>query len=112
MQEAQETWVGSLDQEDLLGEGMAAHSSILAWRIPWTEEPGGLQSMASQSRTRLSDLARVHWLCLLLSGTTSWIIHLLQVPSSGFRTLVWGNSNQDTLLQLAVAWGRERWCLS
>ena len=34
---------------------MATHSSILAWRIPWTEEPGGLQSMGSQSRTRLSD---------------------------------------------------------
>ena len=34
-------------QEDLLEEGMATHSSILAWRIPWTEEPGGLQSMGS-----------------------------------------------------------------
>ena len=39
----QETWVQSLGQEDLLGESMAIHSSILAWRIPWTEEPGGLQ---------------------------------------------------------------------
>ena len=38
----QETWVQSLGWEDLLEEGMAAHSSILAWRIPWTEEPGGL----------------------------------------------------------------------
>ena len=47
MQELQETWVQSLGQEDLLEEGMAAHSSILAWRIPWTEEPGGLQSMGS-----------------------------------------------------------------
>jgi len=45
MQEMQETWVQSLDQEDPLGEEMAAHSSILAWRIPWTEEPGGLQSI-------------------------------------------------------------------
>ena len=44
----QETWVGSLGQEDLLEKGMAAHSSILAWRIPWTEEPDGLQSMGSQ----------------------------------------------------------------
>ena len=50
-----ETWVPSLDREDPLEEGMATHSSILAWRIPWTEEPGGLQSMGSQSRTRLSD---------------------------------------------------------
>ena len=40
-----ETWVRSLGCEDPLDEGMAAPSSILAWRIPWTEEPGGLQSM-------------------------------------------------------------------
>ena len=38
----QETWVRSLGWEDPLEEGMATHSSILAWRIPWTEEPGGL----------------------------------------------------------------------
>ena len=44
----QETWVPPLSQEDPLEEGMAPHSSILAWRIPWTEEPGGLQSMGSQ----------------------------------------------------------------
>ena len=43
-----ETWVWSLAWEDPLEEGMATHSSILAWRIPWTEEPGGLQSMRSQ----------------------------------------------------------------
>ena len=41
----QETRLRSLGQEDALEKGMAAHSSILAWRIPWTEEPGGLQSM-------------------------------------------------------------------
>ena len=45
----QETWVQSLDQEDPLGKEMATHSSILARRIPWTEEPSGLQSMGSQS---------------------------------------------------------------
>ena len=44
----QETWVQSLGQEDPPEKGMATHSSILAWRIPWTEEPGGLQSMGSQ----------------------------------------------------------------
>ena len=43
-----ETWVQSLDWEDPLEEGMATHLSILAWRIPWTEEPGGLQSMMLQ----------------------------------------------------------------
>ena len=41
-------WVRSLGWEDLLKELMATHSSILAWRIPWTDEPGGLQSMGSQ----------------------------------------------------------------
>ena len=48
VQEMQETWVvRSLDWEDPLEEGMATHSSILAWRIPWTEKPGGLQSLGS-----------------------------------------------------------------
>ena len=44
----QETWTGSLGQEDPLEEEMATHSSILAWKIPWTEEPGRLQSIGSQ----------------------------------------------------------------
>ena len=44
----QETRVPSLGQEDALEKGMAVHSSILAWRIPWTEEPGGLQSVGRQ----------------------------------------------------------------
>ena len=45
----QETWVQYLDQEDPPEKGMATHSSILAWRIPRTEEPGGLQSIGSQT---------------------------------------------------------------
>ena len=48
MQEMQETWVQSLGWEDPLEEQMGTHSSILAWEIPWAEEPGGLQSMGSQ----------------------------------------------------------------
>ena len=48
MQETQEMWVPSLGQEDPLEEEMATHSSVLAWKIPWTEEPGGLQSKVSQ----------------------------------------------------------------
>ena len=44
----QETWVQFLGREDLLEKGMATHSSIRAWRIPWTEEPGGLQFMGSK----------------------------------------------------------------
>ena len=48
MQETQETWVLSLGWEDCLEEEMATHSSILAWKIPWREEPGGLWSKGSQ----------------------------------------------------------------
>ena len=52
----QETWVQSLDQEDPLEKEMATHSNVLAWEIPWTEEPGELQSVELQkSQTRLSD---------------------------------------------------------
>ena len=51
------TWVLPLGQEDPLEKEMATHSSIFAWRTPWTEEPGGLESVGSQRlvRTRLSD---------------------------------------------------------
>ena len=52
----QETWVQSLGQKDPLEEEMATYSSILAWQIPWTEEPGGLQPVGSQkSQTGLRD---------------------------------------------------------
>ena len=59
----QETWIQSLGQEDPLEEDMATHSSILAWEIPWTEEPDRLQSMGSQ-RLRyecVTDHAHVHY---------------------------------------------------
>ena len=52
-----ETQVRPLGEEDPLEEGMATYSSIFAWSNPWTEEPGGLRSIGSQSRTPLSDLA-------------------------------------------------------
>ena len=52
----QETWVQSLGQEDILEKEMATHPNILIWEIPWTEKPGGLQSMGSQKcQTQLSD---------------------------------------------------------
>ena len=51
----QQTWVQSLGQEDPLEEGMATHYSILAWRIPWTEEPGGLQSHQGLQGCKESD---------------------------------------------------------
>ena len=50
-----ETWVRSLGWDGTLEKEMATHSSTLAWKIPWTEEPGRLQSMGSKSQTRLSD---------------------------------------------------------
>ena len=49
--------VQSLGWEDPLKEGMTTHSSILAWRIPWTQEPGGLQSIGSHSQTQLKRLS-------------------------------------------------------
>ena len=60
----QETRVRSLGWEDPLEKEMATHSSILAWKIPWTEEPGRLQSTGLQSRTQLSDFTS---LCLIVS---------------------------------------------
>ena len=77
MLETQETWVRSQGWEDPLEKEMATHSSILAWKIPWTEEPGGLQSMGSQkSWTQLSDYT--HTLMWDLSSQTrdqSYILH-------------------------------------
>ena len=65
------TQVQSLGQGDPLEGGMATHSSILAWRTPWTEEPGGLQSRRSQRvRQDLNDLACMHY----QYGTTSLIL--------------------------------------
>ena len=61
MQETKDMGVRPLAPEDPLEKGMATHSSILDWRVPWTEEPGGLQSMGSQRvRQDRSNLAREH----------------------------------------------------
>ena len=65
-----ETWVQSLGQEDTLEKGIATHSSILAWRIPWTEEPGRLQSMESQ---RVGHDWATNTFTLLLSRSTSQV---------------------------------------
>ena len=58
--EMQETMVQSLGREDPLENGMAAHSSILAWEIPWAEEPGGLQSMGGKESDTTERLSRFH----------------------------------------------------
>ena len=53
----QETWIPSLGQDDPLEKGVATHSSILAWRIQWTEEPGGLVHRVTKSQTRWKRLS-------------------------------------------------------
>ena len=71
MQEMQETWVPSLGQEDPLEEEMVIHSSILAWKIPRTEEPGELQSVESQkSQIRLNAHARALKALICISSSS------------------------------------------
>ena len=72
----QETWVQFLAWEDPLEEGMATHPSILTWRIPWTEESGGLQSRGSQ----IEKLIWVHYYELNSSKIFTNAVHLLQNP--------------------------------
>ena len=82
----QEMWVQLLSQEDPLEKGMASHPSILAWRIPWTEEPGGLQSMGSQRvRHDWSDFTHTWWELLEYSKQPSimWQLMLLYNLKSG-----------------------------
>ena len=97
MQETSETLVWSLGQEDPLEEGMTTHSSILAWRIPWTEEPGKLQSIGSQSWTWLKRQHQPVWLDMIVRscrktkaadhpmdnavGKTEWPSVLILAPS-------------------------------
>ena len=72
MEEMQEMRVQCLGREDPMEKEMATHSSILTWKIPWTEEPGRLQSLASQSRTMtklqasLSPLYNLYHICILM----------------------------------------------
>ena len=64
-----ETWFQPLGWEDLQEKGTATHSTILVWRIPWTEEPGMLQSMGLQSQTQLNNFhSYSHW--FILKDTT------------------------------------------
>ena len=90
----QETWVQSPGWEDPLEEGMATHSSILAWRIPWTEEPGRLQPMGSQ-RVRHDWATNTSWwpqqdmgICVppIVLRIQWWVIHLKQEQK---QALLW-----------------------
>ena len=104
----QETQVRSLGQEDPLEEVMATHSSILAWRIPWTEELGGLQSMELQSQTRLKHLSTVHIYAYI--WRREWLPTPVFLPREfcGPRTVVncispWGPKESDTIEQLILS---------
>ena len=94
----QETWIWSLGWEDPLEEGMATHSSILVWKIPWTEEPGGLQSTGlqrvghdwvTQHSTALERYLGKHCLFPETHSTTApevcaWIIDVLRRETGGW----------------------------
>ena len=93
MQETQETQVQSLGWEDPLGKEMVTHSSILAWRIAWTEEPGGLQSVGSQR-------VRHDWSDLALHSIAA--LECLLFPS--YRWENWGPERQRNLPQVHGYW--------
>ena len=76
----QETWVESLGQKDPLEKGMATHSSILAWKIPWAEESGGLESMVLHSQTRLSDQHLLSRFCTGRMESNQWITKKVPHP--------------------------------
>ena len=84
MQEMEETRVQSLGQGDPLEESMATHSSILAWRIPWTEETGRLQSVGSESRTELTTTMIV-WASLVAQS----VKNLPAVQETWVQSLSW-----------------------
>ena len=123
----QETWVWSLSWEDPLEEEMATHSSILAWKIPWTEEPGRLQSIGLQ-RVWHNLATETSMLLLLLSCfscvwlfATLWTVAYQAPPSMGFSRQEYRNELpfpspgifQTQGLNLALLYCRQRlYCLS
>ena len=76
----QEIQVQSLGQEDLLEESMATHSSILAWRIPWTEEPSRLQSIVTKRQIQLKGLNIQAWRALALENDTLHVVMENNIP--------------------------------
>ena len=98
----QETWVQSLGQENSLEEGMATHSSILAWRIPWTEEPGRLWSIGSQRVGQLKHLSThththththtqsnnlLHFMSTLINSMVLLFLSLVSISKQNFSPL-------------------------
>ena len=81
----QETRVRSLGEEDLLEKEMATHYSTLAWKIPWTEEPGRLQSTRLQSWTRLSDFTSLSPCVCYSPRDSSWLVSLVSAWMSPYQ---------------------------
>ena len=99
----QEIWVQSLGQEGPLEEEMATHSSVFAWRIPWTEEPGGLQSMGSQESDSLSHIRLF---------VTPWSVACQTPLSMGFsRQVYWGGLRCPLPGDLPNPWIEPELCL-
>ena len=103
----QETWVQSLGREDPLEKEMATHSSILAWRIPWTEEPGGLQSTGSQ---RVGH----DWVTSLsLSLVAQMVKHLSTMRETWVQSLGWEDilekevATHSSILAWKIPWTEE-----
>ena len=96
MQETRERWARSLGQEDPLEKERETHSSIFAWKNPWTEEPGGLQSMGSQSQIRLS----AHTCTLLSSVQSLSCVRLFATPWTAAHQAYLSITNSQSLLKL------------
>ena len=97
----QDRWVPSLDQEDPLGKEMATHSSILAWGILWTEEPGRLCYRVAKSQSRLKDLARMHACTRTRAHTHAFVNLILLVELESLLTKV-KEESEKTGLKLSV----------
>ena len=93
----QETWVQSLGWEDALEEGMATHSSILAWRIPWTEEPGGVQSITSFISPLYGKQMEFIWItperCITSSLPSIFFFFLMQ----NLNTVLWKSTRKGEM---------------
>ena len=103
----QETLVWSLGQEDPLEKGVATHSCILGWRIPWTEEPGGLQSTGSQRvrhnwETNTNPNVHIKVMFLLYSIKCIILLYLLKVHTLIKNTLLLKSTSHHLSLQAAV----------
>ena len=92
-----ETWVQSLGWEDLLEKGMSTCSSILAWKIPWTEEAGRLHSTGSQSQTQMSDFTFTFTLYRIEQAYTFLIVETR--TSNAYKIWKYNLNNQKCLFQ-------------